>query len=951
MNSLDSYNIRKVSRFRSLVLLIILIFQSFSILSNNTADSITLKLYEDSSKYYNNLGREYSFNGNYDSAEYYLKKSLNIKQKYFPHELKKVARAFNNLGAIYYRLWKYENALEIYNKAEDLFIKDAAKFETEIGILEINKGLISLNIGDYQKAKFHFEMALKYLDKTNDTIADYSKTYLLNGFGTLYLRLKDYNNAADYYRECITLSEKINPEILPVAYENLALVYKEIPGYVDKSYFYYKLVINYYKKNKSPTFFQLAIVYNDYAALLTSFGLYKDALKYSYESIKIYEKNYGHLHSEASDAYLTLGNIYLKVENFDSTFFYYQKSIASLVKGYKVSDIYSNPDVSKSISKIYLLKVLKQRASAFQLFYSKTKNNKDLDAALNNYNLAVKLIEQLRLEYQDQNSKLYLSEIENITYDDAEHLAIKLWDITKESKYKEKAFEIAERSKSALLLSAIRDAGAKGFGGIPPELLKKENELTRDIAFYREQIYEESRKESPDSAKLDMWEKLIFNLTNQNEKLTGTFEKEYPKYFALKYNTSVTNIKEINAKLPKDCSLIEYMVSDSFLYIFLIQHNESKIFIKKTDSTFFHSLTMLLKKITKVDPTNHNFRDYMDYYSSATILYDYLIAPIKPRINSNHLIIIPDDILSFVPFEILIPPGDSGEIQEPDYRNLDYLIKDYAISYAYSSTMLFENQWKIKKSAVNSLLAFAPVYHGSDRLSMRGNPRSSYRKDLAPIPGATEEVNQIIRLIHGKAFINESATEKNFKQNAPDYDILHLAMHTVIDNQNPMFSKLVFALSNDSTEDGLLNTYEIFNMSLHARMAVLSSCGSGEGILMKGEGVVSLARGFAYAGCPSLLMTLWEVEDRAGTDLMVDFYKKLRKGYSKDVALQKAKLDFLTKSDQLQAHPFYWSSYICIGDQSAIFSPTKKYFIVAGSILFLSMIGLFIFRYKKRYSD
>ncbi|MBN2614049.1 MAG: CHAT domain-containing protein, partial [Bacteroidales bacterium] len=192
------------------------------------------------------------------------------------------------------------------------------------------------------------------------------------------------------------------------------------------------------------------------------------------------------------------------------------------------------------------------------------------------------------------------------------------------------------------------------------------------------------------------------------------------------------------------------------------------------------------------------------------------------------------------------------------------------------------------------------------------------------------------------------ATEPRFKASSSDYDILHLAMHTIIDDDNPMFSKLVFSHGSDTAEDGFLNTYEIFNLNLRARLAILSSCSSGEGLLKRGEGVVSLARGFAYAGCPGLLMTLWELEDKTGVDMMVGFYKNLKMGHRKDVALQKAKIRFIESGNQIKAHPFYWSSYISIGDQSALYHPAKKYAFILLALSALIILIIFKRQCRKR---
>ncbi|KKL46833.1 hypothetical protein LCGC14_2341630, partial [marine sediment metagenome] len=186
--------------------------------------------------------------------------------------------------------------------------------------------------------------------------------------------------------------------------------------------------------------------------------------------------------------------------------------------------------------------------------------------------------------------------------------------------------------------------------------------------------------------------------------------------------------------------------------------------------------------------------------------------------------------------------------------------------------------------------------------------------------------------------------ESRFKQDAENYDILHLAMHTIVNNEDPMYSKLAFAQNVDSLNDGFLNTYEIYNMRFNARMAVLSSCKTGFGKLMKGEGVMSLARGFMYAGCPSIVMTLWEVSDKSGARLMQDFYQSLIKGKSKAEALQEAKLNFLKKADNLKANPYFWSTYVVIGDSSPIYEKSRNYLYWLGGLILAAGIFLIVMR-------
>jgi len=201
-------------------------------------------------------------------------------------------------------------------------------------------------------------------------------------------------------------------------------------------------------------------------------------------------------------------------------------------------------------------------------------------------------------------------------------------------------------------------------------------------------------------------------------------------------------------------------------------------------------------------------------------------------------------------------------------------------------------------------------------------------------------------LIRGQIFKEDEATEENFKANAGDYDILHLAMHTVINDSLPMYSKLVF--SQGKKGEGWLDTYEVYNMSLKSRLTVLSACNTGSGRLQKGEGVMSLARAFLYAGCPAIVMTLWSVEDESSANLMIDFYKNLLSGYSKDEALRKAKIKHIRQADPLKAHPYFWLGYVSIGDQRALYHTKTIYFVGMILILLLAVMIEKLYIRRKR---
>jgi CHAT domain-containing protein len=164
-------------------------------------------------------------------------------------------------------------------------------------------------------------------------------------------------------------------------------------------------------------------------------------------------------------------------------------------------------------------------------------------------------------------------------------------------------------------------------------------------------------------------------------------------------------------------------------------------------------------------------------------------------------------------------------------------------------------------------------------------------------------------------------------------------------DDNPLYSLLAFTnVDEDSIEDNRLYAYEIYNMKLNAQMAVLSSCSSGVGEMKKGEGMMSLARGFIYAGCPSIIMTLWQVTDKSSSELMTSFYKYLKKGKSKKEAMRLAKIDYLDKADDLTSNPYFWSGFVVLGDSSPIYNRSGIFYWVIVILAFAGILSYLQFR-------
>jgi CHAT domain-containing protein len=184
---------------------------------------------------------------------------------------------------------------------------------------------------------------------------------------------------------------------------------------------------------------------------------------------------------------------------------------------------------------------------------------------------------------------------------------------------------------------------------------------------------------------------------------------------------------------------------------------------------------------------------------------------------------------------------------------------------------------------------------------------------------APREVDTIRHFIGGKTWKNQAATKNAFLQNGTNSGILHLSMHSTTNDKNPLESQLIFS-KKDSVEDNLLMGNELFAQQFTCGLAVLSACHTGDGHLQRGEGIMSLARAFAYSGCPSLVMSLWSIPDRSTSNIMLQFYQNLQHNLPKDVALQQSKLQYLENQsfEPSQKTPNFWAATVIIGDVNAL---------------------------------
>jgi len=915
-----------------------------SILSKAQGDSVQAEMLKDSALSLKKQGIKMVSKGEMEKAKQLFLKELKVKQSLYALTHPEIGHTYVNIGVVYKKQGNYKSALEYYQKAENIYNGNSSTPPGKAGTNYSNIANIYTLQKNYNKAERYYQKALElFLTDSVKNRTLIAMTY--NNYGIVQKELNEYKKAIDSYKTSYAIYKSLNSESIVLPIGNLALLYADQKKY-KKAEKHFKESIEHTKTFFGDTYFGLVNNYLNYGILMLNQKKYNEAQKLIEKALIINKKHFNESHPRTARCYNNLGTLFERQNNYAAALKYYQKSLNSLSPVFKDTSIYNNPDISEVYSKVELIKVLKNKALVLNKYPDTNTKYKEL--ALQTYESATNAIEKLRKGYLSQESKLFITSHEKETYSEAMKTAYRLYSLSKKEKYLNKAFQYSEKGKSAVLLDNLQASEARQLGNIPDTLQEKENSLKKKIYRYEELIFEEQKKMHPEENKISYWKNQIFKFNQKLNELVEVFEQKYPDYYALKYQGNQINISYVQSKMNKNQGLLEFSVLKNNFFLFYIEKDTLLIKKIRKDSTILKNIHALRKFLTQRNFSTHNLNDYKNYTQNSLSVYSKLLS-FLPLKNINKLTIIPDDVLSYIPFEILIT--NKPDTNRINYRNINYLIKNQDISYSYSARILFSKQKKNKENR-NVLAAFAPTYGNIKELSKNQTmTRQHYREKLYPLKGISREVHAIAPLFNGDIYENEEATEEKFKKTAHKYQILHLAMHTLINDKNPLYSKMAFTQNKDSLEDGFLNTYEIYNLKLNSNLAVLSSCNTGTGKHHKGEGVISLARGFKHAGCPSIVMTMWPVEDNSSIDLMKYFYQELKKGKNKAEALKTAKLKYLDKADPLHAHPYFWSGYIVIGDVSPIFkTPLERalIYLIPGFLVLFILLYFVIKRINKK---
>ncbi len=882
----------------------------------------------------NNIGLNLILMGEFDSAYVILNQNLKTSIEILGEDNIETARCCHLVGNLNWFTAHYDDALTNYQRALSIRLKLLGEDHIDVGKNYNNIGTVFQQKGDYELALENYQKGLAILNKilvSEDPLI----ARIINNVGNIYYFIGEYDHALKKYEEALSILQKKLGDHPDVAknYFNIGIIYSEKREY-DKALEYHQKALSIWLKLSEEENPDVAQIYNNIGFAYKQKGEYQNALEIFRKSLLIRLKLFGDKHPDVGISYQNIADTYFRKNEFDSALIYCQKSIISMVNDFNNESTNSLPDLNNILSERDLLNTLKLKADIY-LALSELSDVSNLESALSALQLAINLIDEMRVGYKSEGSKLLIGEKGAAIFDDAINTALMLNETSKSEAYKRLAFVFAEKSKAAVLQEELAESEAKQFAKLPSELLMEERQLRVDLAFYETQLQNElMNKNLRDSIKILEFENHLFNLRTQYGQLITNIEKNYPAYYELKYQTKTTTVEEIQNHMPANTALLQYFVGDSSVYIFSVLEDEFDITVIKKPDNFSEIIKDFYSSILKSGTEK--------YLSSASELSEILISPVLQKINSKaKLIIIPHDVLHKIPFEALFT---SSRLQNKnDYSKLDYLIKTFDISYHYSANLYVNglkkdsDMYATEKNQKNKFIGFAPVFAKDDNTGYTMASSKNFailssgtdellrsvladEKRFAELKYSEWEVKSIIELFTERnadetsiAYFYSDATEECFKTNTKDFKIIHIASHSFVNEVRPDISGVVFAQTGDSikNEDGILYAGETYNLELNADLVVLSSCESGMGKLIKGEGLMALTRGFIYSGADNIIFSLWKIPDKHTSELMVEFYKHVAEDKNYTESLRQAKLSLI--KNNLTARPRSWAGFVLIG--------------------------------------
>ena len=779
--------------------------------------------------------------------------------------------------------------------------------------------------------------------------------------GIAALRKKDISTAIRYMRQCLQVSLNHHPDNkrrLFAIYDQLANVYVQDARY-DTAFVLYEKALGLAHAEFGPDHLAVSNALNNVGTAHQYQENYVEAVAYYEQSLKIRKEALGEKHPRVSSSLYNIAQCKRQLGAFDQAAALLSEVLeirkakyglrsplvartylsmginSAMTHQYDLAGQYYNAayqalefdprqagSIARTESAYEVLNILEAHASAFYTQFVLTGENSHLDSAAWYTDLAFQIINIVRNSFADENSQAILVDRKYNIYETGMHIA----NATPEANRHQRAFEILERSKSAMLYNAYRRSRAQKLAGIPDSVLDLESSLKSNLIALEKRRYLAAQNATTDRGSIAELDSALFVARQEFSVLHTTLKAEYARYYSFAQEERIPSLKDVQAALGSEETLVEFFVGDTSLFLLGINH-DSTVFMKiaRVDVVQRAVDTLIAGLLEYHAGDQQTERRYIEcdrkYRKSARILYEILIRPLELFLKED-LVIISEGQFLTVPFEVLLTSDPELPLS---YKSYPFFLLEKNMSYAFSATLFLESR-NSECTTGNNWLGFAPEF------------TEIVNSEFGFLQFNQREVSEIKQLLRGDAFLGANASREAFLTSAGDYRIIHLATHAVLED-NAEYSFIAFQPSIGSSDK--LYIREIYNLPLQAELVTLSACASGRGEIVRGAGLVSIGRAFQYSGALSAIQTLWNINDQKTTELFGNFYRNLKDGATKQTALSHAKRQFLRENDHYHAHPYFWAAPVLYGNTSELYHNTTLFSWIAMALLLFGAIFWF----------
>lgn len=836
------------------------------------------------------LGRSYWYAGSLDTAIALTRRAIEVNQMNGPAIRRaNLVHSYYNLGRIYGDKADYKRAIQAFTTAIAIARYYPEKWASGASAYD-ELSYIYYNIGDYEKAVNVAQDGINLSQKAKDP--KMTANTLVQQAQSLIV-LDNLPAAVAALQKALRLAKQINePGITANIYSLLADVANKQQLAGRAIQYYHKAIYLNKQANFRHGCFQsltsLGLVYarklRQYDKALTS---YKQALEYC----------------DDTGGRLVLLNCIGKAQqdltHYQEALGYYQDAFRLVDPSVDSVSFTSNPNsrsIKLSANKEYLLSLIRDKADTWLDYARATGNNSNrLKQALATYTVADQMIDFMRWEHTGQQSKLFWRQKTRGMYERAIETCFLLGDA-------KQAFHFLEKSRAVMLADKLNELGARQK--LTQQQITEEQQLQQAVSNQQSKLADTppNNRAAYDAARMALYAKQD-SLTTFLKNL----ETSNPAYYQYKYDTTAVSLASVKRYLKsRSGSLVTYFVGDSALYLMAVTGDKAVLKKQpiKAYTTALHQFAGLLANSAAMSRRD----DVNRFLGLSNDLYRQLLAPFG--LPNGRVLVSPDGF--FVPFDALSRAPDKA----------DFAVNDYAFSYVYSVGLLLKNGFNRSRN---------PAFQSTDFLGVAPVEFAPGLNQVL-LPGSDVALNPIAERFAGSTLLTHAkATKASFLDKAATARVIHLFTHATADSSDREPS-LYFAdstLQLSDLRDGVLP---------NAELVVLAACKTGIGADQRGEGVFSLARGFAALGVPSVLTTLWSVQNEATYELTDLFYSYLDHGLPKDVALQRAKQDWLNTAEGENRLPNYWAGLILVGDSKPLVHLSYSPWV--GILSLLALLGL-----------